>query len=93
MHWRDQLTLINRNLKISNLVTLNIITNCEGYLVKNDILRKNLDMFLPFLPKKNINEIYYQFMFDKDDFKSDISNKKKIIKIINQLEFNLPNKI
>ena len=50
-------------------------------------------MFLPFLPKKNINEIYYQFMFDKDDFKSDISNKKKIIKIINQLEFNLPNKI
>jgi len=93
MHWRDQLTLINRNLKISNLVTLNIITDNEGYLVKNNILRKNLDMFLSLVPKNKINEIYYQFLFDKDDFKSDISNRKKIIKIINQLEFNLPNKI
>lgn len=40
MHWRDQLTLINRNLKISNLVTLNIITDNEGYLVKNNICEK-----------------------------------------------------
>lgn len=93
MYWRDQLTLINNALKASNLITLNIITDTEGYLVKNDILRKNLDMFLPFVSQNDIDNIYYQFMIDSNNFNSNISNKQKIIKIINQLEFNLPVKI
>ena len=93
MHWRDQLTIINSALKKSNLVTLNIIIDNNGYLVKNNILRKNLDMLLPFVSKKSINNIYYQIMIDNDEFQANITNKQKIIKIINQLEFNLPVKV
>lgn len=93
MYWRDQLTIINSALKDANLVTLNIITDTKGYLVKNRILRKNLHMLLPFVSKKSIDNIYYQIMIEKDDFKPTATNKQKIIKIINQLEFNLPVKI
>ena len=93
MHWLNQLTIINSALKKSNLVTLNIIIDNNGYLVKNNILRKNLDMLLPFVSKKSINYIYYQIMFDNDEFQANITNKQKIIKIINQLEFNLPVKV
>ena len=93
MYWRDQLTIINSTLKKSNLVTLNIIIDTNGYLVKNNILRKNLNMLLPFVSEKSIDNIYYQITIEKDDFQPNISNKQKIIKIINQLEFNLPVKI
>ena len=93
MHWRDQLTIINSALKKSNLVTLNIITDTNGYLVKNNILRKNLSMLLPFVSEKSIENIYYQIMIESDGFQPNITNKQKIIKIINQLEFNLPVKV
>ena len=93
MHWRDQLTLINRSLQESNLVRLNIITDTRGYLVKNDIIHKNLNMFLPFVPEKLINNIDNNIMMDNGEFNPNVSNKHKILKIINQLEFNLPVKI
>ena len=93
MHWRKQLTLINDALIKSNLVKLNIITDLNGYLVKNSILVKNLNQFLPFVSVEYIDDVYCKIMEDTGESNTDLSNKRKIMKIINKLEIKLPVKI
>lgn len=94
MYWKTILDSINTVLKESNLPTFNIIVDMDGYLVKPEILPKNLHMFMPFVPKSDIDQLYL-YICDRTHFTSsvDINSKIKINRIVSKLTKSIPNKI
>ena len=91
MTWKKKLSIINGYLQKSNLVRLNIITDNDGYVVRNEILKKNLTMLLDF-----VSEIYLENIrkiFLKIDNKKEDTNKNLKIFIISSLIRDLPTRI
>ena len=96
MTWKKKLQLINSYLQMSNLSRLNIITDNNGYLVRNDILKKNLQMAFDLVDKKILEQIKDTF-FQMDNKQGDNFSLRfnKNIKefIISSLLRDLPTRI
>ena len=91
MTWKKKLSIINGYLQKSNLVRLNIITDNDGYVVRNEILKKNLTMLLDFVTEIYLENIRKIFL--KIDNKKEDTNKNLKIFIISSLIRDLPTRI
>ena len=91
MTWKKKLSIINGYLQKSNLVRLNIITDNDCYVVRNEILKKNLTMLLDFVTEIYLENIIKIFL--KIDNKKDDTNKNLKVFIISSLIRDLPTRI
>ena len=93
-NWKNILHHINTALRENNLPALNIITNPNGYLIKHEILSKNLNMLLPFIDEPQLFKIYTSIYAAKYSLIKDASKKNIMIsRIITILNNSLPNRI
>tara|TARA_B100000795_G_C22612037_1_gene365487 strand:+ start:422 stop:742 length:321 start_codon:yes stop_codon:yes gene_type:complete len=85
MNWKNILKATNTVLAESNLPTLNIIVDMSGYLIKPEILTKNLTLLLPFVDEYKIQELYNQYEINQPLSSENKSTKiNRLIKILHK---------